>query len=408
MQPKVLASKWNGFSLTTKAAILVWTFALVLPLTRAALAPHTNSVYMIFAKAACNWSAGQDLYQADFEPFRYSPLVAVLFEPFSQLPDWLGGLCWRVVSAAIFLGALGWFCRDLLPASLSASQRSLIFLLVGPLCVGNLNNGQSNLLIIGLLLAAMSGVMRNRWNLASFCVSLAALFKIYPIAIGLLLMLLYPRRFSFRFIGMLSAGLVLPFLFQNPPYVLEQYTGWLRHLESNDRQLLPRGLWYLDVRLLFRLWVVPISYQNYFVIQALSGAAIGMICWLAKKTLWPREKLLILVLGLACCWMTACGPASESSTYVLLAPIASLLFLKAFEIEFFRWERSFYVLGYGLLLASQIANWFPGGRMFQSWGPQPFAAILFLAGILADGFAAFSSQKTSLANVRSSRTPQIA
>src|SRR5258708_13052224 len=109
MRLNVLASKWNGFSFTTKAAILAWIFALVLPLTRAALAPHTNSVYMIFAKAACNWSAGQDLYQACHEPFRYSPLVAVLFEPFSQLPDWLGGLSWRFSAPPILFGALSWF-----------------------------------------------------------------------------------------------------------------------------------------------------------------------------------------------------------------------------------------------------------------------------------------------------------
>ncbi|MFL5242921.1 MAG: glycosyltransferase family 87 protein [Gemmataceae bacterium] len=404
-----LASKWRGLSFATKCAILVWCFAVVLPLTRAALAPHVNSVYVIFVQAARHWSAGQDLYQVSYEPFRYSPLVAVTFEPFSWLPDWLGGVSWRLLGAAIFLAALGWFCQGLLPASLSVNQRSVLFILASPLCVGNLNNGQSNLLMIGLLVAALSAGMKERWNLASFCVALAVLFKIYPVVVGLLLMLLYPRRFGFRFLGMLSAGLALPFLFQSPSYVLEQYAGWLRHLESNDRQLLPQGLWYIDMRLLFRLWIVPISYQGFFVVQAVTGLVIALVCWLAKKAFWPREKELILVLGLACCWMTAFGPASESATYVLLAPIASWLFLVSFQAQSPWWQRTLCFAGYGLLLASQLANWIPGGKIFQGWGPQPLAALLFLVGILAEFVVnLLSAQKCKWPDVRTACPPQIA
>jgi hypothetical protein len=216
MQLDLARSKWQEMAVVTKCAIVVWSLAVCIPLTRAALAPHASTVYVIFADAARNWSAGQDLYQLSPEPYRYSPFVAILFEPFSWLPDALGGFLWRLVSASILLVSLNWFCNKVLPKALSAFHKAILFLLIAPLCIGNLNNGQSNILIVGLLLAAQAAVMEDRWNLAGFCLALACLFKIYPIALALLLILHFPRQLGLRFVGMVLAGLLLPFLLQNP------------------------------------------------------------------------------------------------------------------------------------------------------------------------------------------------
>ena len=38
----------------------------------------------------------------------------------------------------------------------------------------------------------------------------------------------------------------LPFLFQRPAFVADQYAGWLEHLQSSDRQHLPRDYRDLD------------------------------------------------------------------------------------------------------------------------------------------------------------------
>jgi hypothetical protein len=133
------------------------------------------------------------------------------------------------------------------------------------------------------------------------------------------------------------------------------------------------------------------------LIQLSVGAAIGLVCWLAKKASWSRQNLTLLAFGLACCWMTVLGPASESSTYVLLAPISSWLVLRAFVSKNrVGWTRNLFLLAYGLLLASQMSNWFPFGRDFQHMGPQPLAAILIFMGIMVEAVPALATSKRAI------------
>src|SRR6266702_1153946 len=125
MQLDLPRSKWRELSLVTKCTSLVWSLAVCIPLARAVLAPHSSTVYVIFADAARNWSTGQDLYQFSPEPYRYSPFVAILFEPFRWLPDALGGFMWRLTGAALLLVSLRWFCNKVLPESLSTTHKAV-------------------------------------------------------------------------------------------------------------------------------------------------------------------------------------------------------------------------------------------------------------------------------------------
>ena len=203
--------------------------------------------------------AGTDLYEASANPYRYSPVVAALLVPFSLWPDHVGGVIWRALNAGVYLSALAWWCRVVLPRSLTTRQTAVLYLLIVPLSVGSLNNAQSNPLVLGLLLAGVAAVARRRWNLASGCLALACLFKVYPVAVGLLLAAAYPRRFAGRFVIALLVGAAVPFLLKPPAYVVEQYGGWLQHLTTDDRQQLPVELWYRDLRLLCRNCHVPLS-----------------------------------------------------------------------------------------------------------------------------------------------------
>ena len=87
---------------------------------RALIQTHRNSVFPIFADAGQNWIEGKDLYDEHFfelsiDQYRYSPLVTVLFVPFSLLPLEAGGVVWRLLNVALFLGGFLWFCRDVFP-----------------------------------------------------------------------------------------------------------------------------------------------------------------------------------------------------------------------------------------------------------------------------------------------------
>jgi hypothetical protein len=210
------------------------------------------------------------------------------------------------------------------------------------------------------------------------------LFKVYPVAVGLLLAVVYPRRFAGRFAVALALGLALPFLLQRPGYVADQYAGWVEHLRTDDRTVLPLELWYRDLRLLCRVCHVPLSAQGYQVVQIAAAAAIAVLCLTARLKSWPERRLLTGLFGLGCIWMTLFGSATESSTYILLAPTLAATLLLAWQPPQPRWLRGALLASYLLFTATQAAAWFPdGARRFHVLAPHPLAALLLLMGLLA-------------------------
>jgi hypothetical protein len=362
-----------------RSSILIWALVLVGIGVRVAVAPRSHNLYPVFADAGRHWVAGAGLYEFRpwVEPFRYSPLVAVLFAPFGLLPDLPAALLWRLVSVAVFLGGLGWFCRSVLPGALTPSRRAVLLLLVLPLEIGSINNGQSNALVIGLLLLGVAAVADRRWTLAAAAVALACLFKLYPVAVGLLLAALYPRRFSWRLALALAAGFALPFLVQRSDYVIDQYGGWLNHLSENPlRRFLPADLRYRDFRLLCDVCGVAVGDRTVLRVQLLAAALTGVVCVGAALARWPRRRRLTLLLNLGCCWMTVFGPASESSTYTLLAPTAAWALLAAWTGRRLPGVRGLVLASYLLLLCAQVGNWFPREATMLIMSAQPLAALL--------------------------------
>jgi hypothetical protein len=367
-------------------AVTVWTGLLLVTCIRALGWPYAHSVYPIFAGAARSWQAGAGLYgvAGNVDVFRYSPVVAVSFVPLAQLPDSLGGVLWRLLSAAAYLGALYWWSRAALPEHLSRTQRALLLLLVLPMSLGSLNNGQSNVLVMGLLLAGMAAVAEERWNLAAGAVTLATLFKVYPVAVGLLLALLYPRRFAGRLAVGLGVGLALPFAVQEPGYVAEQYRAWLHHLTENDhRRSWPREMHYRDVRLLDWLWGGPVDTGEYRAVQLGVAAMIAALCLAGRRRGWSRRYLLTALLGLACCWMTVFGPATEFCTYLLLAPSLAWALLEAWAEGRSAPERGLLLVSFGLFLSVHLSGLFPGKTAYRNLGPEVVGGLLLFAYLVA-------------------------
>jgi hypothetical protein len=370
-----------------RVVVFLWILAAVICCGRSMAWPARHSVYPIYSLAGRAWRAGIDLYRTQTgEPFRYSPLVAASFAPLSLLPDHVGGVLWRLLGLGAYLGALAWWARRVADGPLASSRYAWLFLLILPLSIGSLNNGQSNLLLIGLLLAACAGAMAKRWNLSTICVAIAVLFKAYPLAIGLLLLLVYPRRYWWRLPAAITVALLLPFLLQNPSYVAEQYTGWLAHLQNNDRQAGDPTQWYRDFRQLWSLWIGPMHYHVYQIIEILAGAAVAALCCMRWRTGGADGRSHVFLFSLGCCWMTVFGPATESATYVFLAPAAAWAVLRTGRERYPPLGRYLILTGYGLLVLAQVANWFPVGRMVHSFGLQPIAGLLLTAGFVAVGW----------------------
>jgi len=269
-----------------QVALAVWSGILLVIACRSFLWPNTHSVYPIFARAGHDWGSGRDLFAEPPRPgidvYRYGPLAAVVFVPFSLLPDAVGGVLWRLAGAGLFLGGFAWWARRVLPGRLSANETAALWLLLVPLALHSLNNGQSNVHVIGLLLIAVAGAAERRWNLAAICLALACWFKVYPIAMALLLTVVYPRQMSWRFLLALAAAGMLPFVLQHPEYVAQMYEHWFVHLGSDARRWNAIALTYRDLWLLCRLWC-PIRVQAYMAIQLTTAAGVAAICLLALR-----------------------------------------------------------------------------------------------------------------------------
>jgi hypothetical protein len=377
-----------------RLALGLWAAAIAVICVRVLLAARANTVYPIFASAGRGWLHGEALYPGPkgLDAFRYSPPVAALFAPFSLLPDALGGCLWRLLNAAVYLAAFAWWRRAVLPGGggLGRGTVAALWLLLLPLSVGNLNNGQSNPLVTGLLLAAVAGAARERWNLAAACVTAAGLFKGYPLAVGLLLAAIYPRQFGLRLVLALIAGLALPFLLQRPDYVVRAYQDWLWVLGADDRTGIPADNSYRDLWQLFRLGGVPISRDLYFGLQLACAAGAAALCLGGRAAGWPRQRLLTALFALGTCWMLLCGPATESSTYHLLAPVLAWAVVEAWAADKAPATRYLTLLCFGLLTMTQAACWFPVGKQVHALGVQPLATLLLTGALVAEYITALA------------------
>ena len=361
-------------------AVILWATALLAVLVRVGIWPlRANSVYDVYVIAARHWLKGVAVYSwGTGSGYRYSPMIAILFAPFTLLPDRVGGIVWRALCAGIFLGGLGWCCKLAIPSRRVGRAWPIVFMLVLPLAAGSINNAQANCLLAGLLLCGIAATYRRRWNLAAACVTLACFFKIYPLSVLLLLCVLFPRKLAIRFAGMLAAGLLVPFLFDSPAAAFHLYAEWIRRLAIEDRAGLPLRQWFQDVRLLFGVWGYPLGATTFMIVQLLAAAAIAAICLIGKARRWPQRLLLARMLTLACCWMTVLGPSTEFSTYILLAPGLAWAICVAWSDPKASLDRLVLFSSYILFLSVIVGFWFPFGRTYSATGVAPLAGVLFM------------------------------
>jgi hypothetical protein len=367
----------------------LWVTAFVIIIVRLLiLSPTARTLFPTYYKAGLHWRDGTDLYpdhqvNEGYPLFRYSPTVGAAFVPFSLLPSKAGDICWRVVNLAALLGGLLCFVRRVVPTPLAATQTAMLFALMFPPAIGHLSNGQANALVIGLVLLAYGSAAGRRWNIAAACMTAACLLKVYPIAAAMLLALLYPRRFGPRLAIGLAVGAALPFLLQEPGYVLRQYQLWFNYAAHEDRSAWDLVGNNLDLQLLFRVYLTPIGVTTFRLIGMAAGLFFAVVCWAAVRAGRPERRVLTLALGLGCVWMTVLGPATESPTYLILAPSVAWGALSGWVQPTRRGVRPLMVMSYLLLLSLQAVGW--SGTLFNTYrlyGPQPIAGLLFLSSLL--------------------------
>jgi hypothetical protein len=310
-------TRWEWF------VLLIWVSVESVICVRSWIRPDIHCVYPIFDLAGRHWREGSPLYfvaAPGIDIFRYSPLMASFFALLSLVPLAMAGVIWRLLNVFVYLAGLCWWLGVIVPEPFTRQQRTIFFLLLLPLSLASLNNGQANLLMVGLMLLTVAAVRLRWFTVAGFVLALAFWLKLYPIALGLLLVVLYRRRFLLPLIAGLAAGFALPFVLQTPEYVYEQYGQWIAWLKIDNRARHELRLSPRDFRLLLRLCGIVISDSAYTVIQVLTGVLIAACCWLWQRRGDSERELLFRTTALSFCWMTTFGPATESATWVVLAP----------------------------------------------------------------------------------------
>jgi len=379
-----------------RIAVVIWSTVLAVTLVRGLLLPKNGTTYWYFAEGGADWLAGKELYQVLGGSCRYSPLFHAMMAPLALLPDRFGALLWRMLNAGVFMAGMACWARMLLPRDQDRARQALLFLLALPLALGSINNAQANPLMTGLILLSLAAAAGERWSWSALCIALACLLKIYPVAVGLLLVLIYPRQFAGRFVAALALGLGLPFVLRDPSYVARQYVNWYRVLQADDRSAWHPHFAYRDLWLLFRLVGLPLSRQAYHVVQLLVAGMVAALCWWKARQGAEQRVVLNTILGLAACWMTLCGPATESCTYILLAPSLAWALMEVWHKpegpapgSSRRWPfglvqrqspalKGMLAASYGLFLASFMAAWFSGVNRVHGLGTHPLGALLLL------------------------------
>src|SRR4029077_2048421 len=177
------------------AVLGCWVLTLGVICLRAGINPGTHSVFIDYWQAGVRWMRGEFLYPHRHNyQFFYSPLAAAFFAAFALLPQALGGILWRLLSAiALILGArisgrMAW------PGTSGVQWTAWGLAALLPLSLGNLHNGQAGVLVTALLLFGIVFCASGRWQITAACFAIAIIFKLYPIALALLLVALYPSK----------------------------------------------------------------------------------------------------------------------------------------------------------------------------------------------------------------------
>jgi alpha-1,2-mannosyltransferase len=314
-----------------RLAIILWIVLAAAVCVKSIVQKGEHSVYTVYAWGSRHWWADQPLhaqYREVIDIYRYSPTFAIMFTPFSLLPDWLGAGLWGVLNIAVTLYALRLLVREILPGAWPPRREAWFLGLTALGSMSGIWSGQINSLVLAMIIFAAVAIKYNRWWTASFLLALPVFIKIWPIAAVFLLMACWPRQLSWRFIIFFAALALLPFLTRPFNVVIEQYQEWHTSLITQEQ-----GRWpgFRDAWTIWENIHQPVSLIGYKVLQLASAAGVLLWCLYQRRRIASTGRLLIAIISIWVSWQLIFGPGSEQLTYGLIAPSAAWAVLVSVE-----------------------------------------------------------------------------
>ncbi|MFO0884565.1 MAG: glycosyltransferase family 87 protein [Pirellulales bacterium] len=306
-------------------ALLCWWIVLVATCTKSLLKNGTNdpkSVYSVFPESARRWANSDSLYAKynGYDIYRYSPTFAVAALPLAPLSNPVGGVIWSILSFTALLAATRAFSDWAFDSSKFPEREGQILLLSLVPTIGGLWSQQSNAFIVAAILGGMMMAQQRKFWTAALLLAIPIYLKIWPVIMVLLIVLRWPKQLIGRGVVMMLALALLPYLFQHPRYVTQQYIDWYTVLTG---PLQGRWQGYRDFWTIIEELRLPISVSGYKYLQVASLAGLFAYGIVANLKLHSDRAFLIATFSVWCCWQLLMGPGTERLTYGLIGPSAA-------------------------------------------------------------------------------------
>ncbi|MEI8380647.1 MAG: glycosyltransferase family 87 protein [Planctomycetota bacterium] len=330
-----------------RAAWLIW-IALGLAISIVVLRSQDTgerSVTGSYRAAVQNWFAGEPLYNMAGSGFIYMPQAALVFAPWGLLPKLMGEITWRWTILIVFAAGVFRLARLLSRDDRWFMIATLASAGTGAGCV---RNGQSTLMIAGLMMLATVDLKDQKWWRATVLLSLAFAFKPVSIVLILLVAAIYPQMLWRLAIGMSAVG-VAPFLTQRPDYVISQFVACYQ----NSRIAFSVGETGHWAQLFGMLKVagldLPSPVQQIGRLTA-AVATLG-VCWIAVRRL-PANRSAFYLYAISACYLMLFNSRTEGSTYAMVGPVYGILLSEAWLVR----RLSVATLGYSLAIIATVVN----------------------------------------------------
>jgi hypothetical protein len=292
---------------------------------------HYNN-YIIFKQSFFHLIASQDLYihypLEQYDLFKYPPTFALLFAPFSMLPDFLGYSVWTALNLLLPVFAI--YKLQGVSSRVKAAISALL-LLEG---FTSALNSQSNGLMLGLLLFAFVAMQNGRISQAVLFIWLTAFIKLFGILFFAML-LVFP--------GAMKKSLVrVPVIFGALYLLPLPVLGWegLQRQYASMFNLLAHDHGYFvkySVMGWLQQWFGLRPDKNLILILGLGLQCLPLLAFIIKQKLWRSgsleqmnskslERWQFLFAASWLLWMVIFNHMAESATYVIAVGGAMLAF----------------------------------------------------------------------------------
>ncbi len=288
------------------------------------LVGNSRSVTPAYRTGALAWSHSEALYSGTGGGFIYLPQAAILFVPFTWLPYDLGEAVWRMVSIGMFAWGL-MRLAGLMRIRPEDARFVWLSALAGLMAFDSARNGQATLLMSGLMMLALADIAEERFSRAACWICLG--FAVKPLILVLILLLaaLY-RRLTWRLaVGMLVV-VALPFVLQNPHYVLQQYQAASEELRI-AADLGDETYW---ANLFGALKVGGLDIGEHTKLGVRLAAALGTLALaFGVKRQGSAARTSIFLYSISAAYILLFNPRTENNTYALLGPAIALAWANA-------------------------------------------------------------------------------